>query len=77
MRMRFKADEKAAFTPGALVEWRNGRHWQPGTVLEGPQLATGQVIWHVVVRHDGPATSTVSQGHIVHAHPTSIRVPVR
>lgn len=75
MRMRFTKDEKAAFTPGAQVEWRNGRYWYPGTVLHAPVLADGMKIWHTVVRNDGPTTRTVSHGHVVHAIPTYVRVP--
>lgn len=73
MRMRFKPEEKAAFTVGAEVEWRNGSTWYPGTVLEAPQLAPGMAIWHTVVRNDGPNTRTVGNGQIIHAIPTAIR----
>lgn len=32
-RQRFKPRERATFTKGTPVEWLNGSHWQPGTII--------------------------------------------
>lgn len=73
MRKRFTKDEKAAFTVGTEVEWRNGSHWHPGTVIrEAGRSSDG---WDSVIVTNHATTRTVSAGELIDASPTFIRLP--
>lgn len=72
-RKRFTAEERVAYTPGTGVEWRNGRHWHPGTVVDAAGV-NPDGWWSVpVVNH--ATTATVSGGERVYPRPGSIRLP--
>jgi hypothetical protein len=74
MRKRFTRDEKAAFlTPGTDVEWRNGSHWHPGTIMNlGLRVSDG---WQCIPLINHADTRTVSPGQRIDAGPTFIRLP--
>lgn len=74
-RMRFTKDEKAAFTKGTAVEWRNGRHWHPGEIIDGV-VHRDHPIEHILVRNR--ATKGTSVGFdVIHGCPTGVRLPVQ
>lgn len=76
MRMRFTKAEKAAFTVGTRVEWRNGRHWHPGIVIEPiRKCSTGSGFEELGLRHIGRTTATVSTGAYITGSPTAVRLP--
>jgi hypothetical protein len=70
MRMRFRKDEKAAFTRGTSVQVRTGRYWHPATVIGDVERPYG-TIEHIECR----VTSGKYRGQIWHGQPTSIRLP--
>lgn len=72
MRKRFTPQERADFTPGTRVEWRNGRHWHPGTVV-GPLVTDDG--WQSIYVVNHVTTRTVKAGARIDADPTSIRLP--
>ena len=74
-RMRFKPDERAAFTVDTKVEWQNGRHWHPGTIT-GPitKSDTGSGFWYVPLTNHA-RTATVSPGDLIHGSPGKVRLP--
>jgi hypothetical protein len=74
MRMRFRKDEKAAFTKGTAVEWRNGRHWHPGEIIDGVVHRPYGTIEHILVRNKA-RTGTSVGFDVIHAEPTAIRLP--
>jgi hypothetical protein len=74
MRMRFTKDEKAAFTVGAEIEWRNGGHWHTGVVIVAISRPHGR-FEECGIRHTGRTTSTVSTGAYITGTPTYVRVP--
>lgn len=75
MRKRFTRDEREQLTPNAPVEWRNGRHWRPGTVIGVISRDEGSGVEYLAVR-DARATRTRSGP--VHdtllVRPTEVRV---
>lgn len=73
MRMRFRKDEKAAFTAGTAVEWRSGRHWHPGTVIDGI-VHRDHSIEHILIRNHAKKGSSVGFD-IIHGEPTAVRLP--
>lgn len=73
-RKRFNAAEREAFTQGTVVEWQNGAHWKPGTVV-GP-FGTDSTGWpYVPVRNEGATTRTISKGELVWSRPGGVRLP--
>jgi hypothetical protein len=72
-RRRFTRDERAALTVGARVEWRNGRHWHPATVVEAPDTDTLGCQRVALTVH--AKTRTVSKGERLYGYPGSVRVP--
>jgi hypothetical protein len=74
-RRRFTKEQKAAFTVGARIQWRNGSHWHPGEIMG--LLATDSIGKpYYPIRHVGPTTRTVSHGACFWGYPDSIRLPV-
>lgn len=73
MRKRFKAEEKIAFVPGALVEWQNGSHWRAAEVV-APIGEDG--IGYACVRliDQAPSTATVGKGDTIYGYPGKIRL---
>jgi hypothetical protein len=74
MRRRFTKAEKAAFTPGTTIEWRNGGHWHPGTVLGAVKAFQGAPE-RLPIKHTGRTTATVQTGQYLELSPTSVRLP--
>lgn len=75
-RKRFTADEKAAFTVGAAVEWQNGSHWHPAEITDGPSQDRMSGWWRVTVRHTGRRTDTIAPGQSVECLPGKVRLPI-
>jgi len=75
MRMRFNKAEKAAFTPGADVEVRNGRFWYPAIVTS--PVETTDTFQQVMCRITGTVgrQGTVRTGDVWTGTPTTVRVP--
>lgn len=75
MRMRFKPAERAAFTTGTVIEWRNGGHWHPGTVHNGTVVNDpyGSGFQHIMIRNTS-RRGGVPHGEIMHASPTHVRL---
>jgi hypothetical protein len=76
MRTRFTKTEKAAFTPGADVEVRNGRFWYPA-IVTGTVEATPYGTFQVMCRVTGTVgrQGTVRTGDVWTGTPTNVRVP--
>lgn len=73
VRMRFTKQEREAFHKDAEVEWRNGRHWHPGVVIDGV-IHKDQRIQHILIRNR--ATRGTSTGfEVIHGTPAAVRVP--
>lgn len=73
-RKRFTRDERDAFMVGAVVEWRNGRHWHPATVTgERARDSLGEEYVPVKVR---VTTRTIGYGDVIHGYPGAVRLPV-
>jgi hypothetical protein len=73
-RKRFKPAEREAFTVGTAVEWCNGAHWKPGTVV-GPIGTDSTGLAYVPVRNDAADTRTISKGEVVWGYPGHVRMP--
>jgi hypothetical protein len=71
MRRRFTREERAQFVEGAKVEWRNGRHWHPGTIT-GP-IVKDDVFDRVPLTNHA-TTRTVSAGDHITGSPTAVRL---
>jgi hypothetical protein len=74
MRMRFNKVEKAQFTTGAVIEWRNGRHWHPGVVHDGTVQCDHGTFQHILIRNTS-RKGGVPHGEIMYGEPTQIRMP--
>jgi hypothetical protein len=73
-RMRFTKTERATFTVGTVIEWRNGTHWHPGLVVDPIDTSED---WHRIgIRHTCRRTATISPGQYVRTRPTCVRLPV-
>lgn len=72
-RKRFTPTERQAFAPGVAVEWRNGRHWHPGTV-SGP-IVTDSDGWHGVALTNHATTRTCHAGQRITGIPGAVRLP--
>jgi hypothetical protein len=72
-RKRFTAEERVAYTPATVVEWRNGRHWHPGTVVVGVTRDVDG--WESVQITNHATTATVSGGDRVDPRPGAVRLP--
>jgi len=78
MRMRFTKSEKAAFVKDAAIEWRNGRYWYPGRIVDGVihNDPYGSGFQHMLIKstHSGKGGGIVRNGEITYGSPTSVRV---
>lgn len=72
MRMRFTKAERAAFTPGTRIEWRNGRHWHAGVIVGEISRRDG---WDHVGITNQSRTGGVAYGQYLTSSPTHLRLP--
>lgn len=71
-RQRFTPAERAAYSIGTTVEWRNGGHWHLGRVTLS-HFVDDIGVQRVGVIHTGRNTATVGKGHLIYCTPTTIR----
>lgn len=74
-RRRFTAQEKKDFTVGTVVEWQNGGHWHPGEIIGLPYQDSVTNCWHVIVKHTGRNTASISKGQRIDSYPGKVRLP--
>lgn len=72
-RRRFTREERAAFTIGARVEWRNGRHWHPATVTGDRD--SDSLGWEYVPVKTTASRGSVIRGEVIHGYPGAVRLP--
>lgn len=73
VRQRFTPAERAAFTPGAAVEWLHGSRWVPATVTTGPHRDSIDA-WRITATYDGKTTRTISHGARIDPGPGQVRL---
>lgn len=71
MRKRFTKEERSTFQPGTRVEWQNGSHWHPATVIDVPK-SDSDGWWHVGLTNHAK-TRTVSPGEYITGTPGKVR----
>lgn len=73
-RKRFTKDEIAAFTPKTAVEYRNGSHWHPATIIGGVEHDTlGLAYVSVEITK---TRGLLTRGQYVRGYPTHVRLPL-
>lgn len=72
VRQRFNKAEREAFVVGTRVEWLNGSHWQPGTIVDNIKKDSIGV-WRVGVTNHA-TTRTVLAGDYISARPGGVRL---
>lgn len=74
MRKKFKPEERAVFTVGAHVEYRNGSHWHPA-IVDKPIAKDEWTGADILLVHVTVTTKTISPAWPIEARPGSVRVP--
>lgn len=74
VRQRFSPAERAAFVPGAVIEWLHGSRWVPATVTVGPHRNAVTDSWQLTARYDGKTTATISNGARIDPGPGQVRL---
>lgn len=74
VRQRFNKAEREAFTVDTCVQWLNGSHWQPGTIVSPIELDCIGVPRVGIENH--AKTRTVSPGQYITGSPGAVRLPI-